>query len=153
MSGISIQECADGHRVTMLLRRIGVDEERFEDFIAELWHLYVKTGLSPALLKKQVDEIYYVHSQNNSLGTGVSIFQVCNNISDLKAVEASLNCEVVGLKSRKSELEKSNAELIVLNSEVGVEIGANKEFRDKLKANGFQKGEILDFADLAMLVK
>lgn len=52
MSGISIQECADGHRVAMLMRKMGADEERFEDFISELWHLYVKTGLSPTLLKK-----------------------------------------------------------------------------------------------------
>ena len=152
-SGISIQECADGHRVTMLLRRMGVDEERFEDFISELWHLYVKTGLSPALLKKQVDEIYYFHSQNNSLGTGVSIFQVCNNISDLKTVEASLNSEVVGLKSRKSELEEINSELQVQNSDVKAELGANMELRDRLKANGFQNGEILECVDLGLKVK
>ncbi len=125
----------------------------FRGFNSNLWHLYVKTGLSPMLLKKQVDELYYFHSQNNSLGSGVSIFQVCNNISDLKAVQASLDCEVVGLKSTKSELEKSNAELIVRNSKVAVEIGANVEFRDKLRANGHQNGEILDSVDLAMSVK
>jgi hypothetical protein len=34
-------------RVAMIMRKRGVDDERFEDFISELWHLYIKTGLNP----------------------------------------------------------------------------------------------------------
>jgi hypothetical protein len=41
------QHGADGHRVAMIMRKRGVDDERFEDFISELWHLYIKTGLNP----------------------------------------------------------------------------------------------------------
>jgi hypothetical protein len=152
-SGLSIQECADGHRVTMLMRKMGVDKENFEDFISNLWHLYVKTGLNPELLKKQVDELHYFHSQNNTLGTGVSIFQVCDNISNLKSVEASLNHEVANLKSKKTELDKNNLELQAKNNAERAELCANKEFKDKLKVNGFQNGEILESVDLALIVK
>ena len=153
ISGLSTQECVDGHRVAMLMRKMGVDEENFEDFISKLNHIYIKTGLSPALLKEQADELYYFHSQNNTLGTGVSIFQVCNNISNLKSVEASLNHEVTGLMSKKTELDKTNLELQAKNSAERAELGANMEFKDKLKANGFQNEEILESVDLALLVK
>jgi hypothetical protein len=67
--------------------------------------------LNPELLKKQVDELYYFQSQNNSLGTAVSIFHICENINNLKSEEATLNNGVAGLKSKKSELEKDNSEL------------------------------------------
>jgi len=95
-------------RVAMIMRKIGVDDERFEDFIYpyELWHPYIKTGLNPELLKKQVDELYYFQSQNNGLGTAVSIVHICDNINNLKSEEATLNNGVAGLKSRKERVRK-----------------------------------------------
>jgi hypothetical protein len=152
-SGISIQDCTDGHRVAMLLRKTGVDEERFEDFMSKLWHLYIKTGLNPELLCEQVNELHYFLSQNNGLGTGVSIFRICDNINTLKSEETILNHEVVGLKSKRGELERDNADLQEHNREVRAELESNIEFRDKLKANGFQNTEILESVDLALLVK
>jgi hypothetical protein len=152
-SGLSIQDCTAGHRIAMLLRKTGVDEERFEDFMSKLWHLYIKTGLNPELLREQVSELHYFLSQNNGLGTGVSIFRICDNINTLKSEEAILNHGVVGLKSKRGELERDNADLQEHNREVRAELEANIEYRDKLKANGFQKGEILESVDLALLVK
>jgi hypothetical protein len=90
----------------MIMRKRGVDDERFEDFISELWHLYIKTGLNPEPLKKQVDELYYFQSQNNSLGTAVSIFYICDNINNLKSEEATLDNGVAGLKSKKERVRK-----------------------------------------------
>jgi hypothetical protein len=152
-SGLSIQDCTVGHRVAMLLRKTGVDEERFEDFMSKLWHLYIKTGLNPELLREQVSELHYFLSQNNGLGTGVSIFRICDNINTLKSEETILNLEVVDLKSKRGELERDNADLKVHNHDLRAELESNIEFRDKLKANGFQKREILESVDLALLVK
>lgn len=152
-SGLSVQQCADGHRVAMLMRRLGVDEERFEDFVLKTWKLYVRTGLNPETLEKQVNELYYFLSQNNGLGAGVSIFRIGENINTLRSEEAALNNKVASLKSKNNELENGNSELQSIYESVNVELGANVEFRNRLKANGFQNAEILDSLDLLLLVK
>ena len=40
-SGISIQECAQGHRVAMIMKNLGIAEDDYEDFISKLWRWYV----------------------------------------------------------------------------------------------------------------
>jgi hypothetical protein len=152
-SGLSIQECVDGHRTAMIMRKLGVDEDRFEDFISKLWQSYVSTGLNPEILEKQANELYHFLEENNGLGTGVSIIRICDNINTLKSEEATLNTDIAGLKSDKNELEKSISELHVQKSKVKAELGFNTEFIDKLRANGFENGEILKCLNLALSVK
>jgi len=91
------QHCADG-------QSCNDNEEDWSPY--ELWHPYIKRGLNPELLKKQVDELYYFQSQNNGLGTAVSIVHICDNINNLKSEEATLNNGVAGLKSRKERVRK-----------------------------------------------
>lgn len=70
------------------------------------------------------------------MGTGVSIFQVCDNISNLKFVEASLDHQVADLKSKKSELEE--IELQVQNTDVSVDLAL------KVKRSGYTIGKAIE---------
>ena len=58
-SGISIQECAQGHRVAMIMKNLGIAEDDCEDFISKLWRRYVASGLSPDILVEQINQLYF----------------------------------------------------------------------------------------------
>jgi len=67
----------------MLLRNLGVDEEKFEGFIARLGKLYVNAGLGPEILAKQIDELHYFLQENQNLSGAASALQICNDIRSI----------------------------------------------------------------------
>ena len=106
-SGLSVQQCADGHRVAMTMRNMGVDEEHFGEFIEKLSSLRIDAGLSPQNLANQIDELCYFREENQSPNGVISIPQIFQTLNTLKA-EVSKNLQTIAsMESKKSDLESA----------------------------------------------
>jgi hypothetical protein len=80
-TGLSIQQCADGHRVATMMRNMGVAEDDYESFISNLWKRYVASGLSPDILAEQINQVYFfLETNQNYLGVSHSIPQILETI-------------------------------------------------------------------------
>lgn len=152
-SGLSVQECADGHRVAMFLRNLGVDEEKFEGFIARLGKLYTNAGLGPEILANQIDDLHYFLEKNQNLSGAASVLQICNDINSKQAQNSRLQDEITVLESKKRGVEKDLSEIELQMSSAEAELGLTKEYKEKLKLSGLKKDDLADCIDLGRMVK
>src|ERR687892_2687492 len=68
-TGLSVQDCAEGHRVAMIMKNIGVAEGEYESFISNIWKRYVASGLGPDTLVEQINQLYFFLEKNqNQIG-------------------------------------------------------------------------------------
>lgn len=152
-SGLSIGECAVGHRVAMIMRHMGADEGHFEVFIEKLCHLYVNAGLAPDNLVKEIEELHYFRETNQSLQGGVSIPQICENIKTKQAEEKKIHEAVVAQHVTMRDLKKETCEMQFQKATLETDMGLAKELKDKLEAEGIQPDDILKNVHLAVIVK
>jgi hypothetical protein len=146
-SSLSFWECAIAHRIAMILRNMGADEEQFEGFIQRFWELYTKTGLAPEQLINEIEELHYFRETNQIMNRGpVSIPVICEDIKK-KLVERK------GLEMDCTLLRESKSDLLHQNATLEAELEFDKGLKEKLKAKGIQGKEILEVADLAAFVK
>jgi hypothetical protein len=152
-SGLTVQQCADGHRISMMMRRLGIDEVAFERFIEKLSKHYLDAGLGPENLAKQIDELFYFLEQNHSLSGTASIPQICDKISRKQAEEKRLQNKITDLESEKCNLER---ELNVIRSRTlsaESDLGLTTELKEKLKVNRLESNDLPYCIDLAAVVK
>jgi hypothetical protein len=151
-SGVTVQQCAEGYRVAMLLRNLGVDDETFEGFIARLGKLYVNAGLGPEILAKQIDELHYFLEKNQNLSGAVSVLQICNDINSRQAEKKRLQDDITFLKSKKYDSEKELSEVQSLKLNLEAELGLTMELKEKIKVSGLKNDEIPYCIDLGLIV-
>ena len=146
-TGLSVQDCAEGHRVAMIMKNIGVAEDDYESFISKLWKRYVASGLGPDTLVEQINQLYFFLENNQShIGITTSLSQILETIkSELDAIK--------DLESKKLNLEKMNRELHTQKETVEAELNWDSELKEKLNKNGFKKEDVTKFMDAALLMK
>ncbi len=146
-TGLSVQDCAEGHRVAMIMKNIGVAEDEYESFISNLWKRYVASGLGPDTLVEQINQLYFFLENNqNHTGITTSLSQILETIkSKLDAIE--------DLESKKQSLEKMNRELRTQKETAEAELYWDSELKEKLNKNGFKKEDVPRFVDAVLLMK
>ena len=110
-------------------------------------------GLAPENLAKQIDELYYFLERNEELSGSASIPQICDKINMIQEEKRRVQDKIAVLESRKHDLEKDVSEIRSQKLYVEAELGLTKEFKEKLKADGFEDDEIPYCIDLARIVK
>ena len=146
-SGLSIQQCADGHRVAMIMRNLGVAEDDYEVFISKLWKRYVASGLNPDILVEQINQLYYFLEKNeNHMLKTTSIPQI------LEYIKAKLEA-IKDLESTELSLQKTNMELQFQTETLEAELQWDLQLKEKLNKNGFKKEEVSTFVDAALLMR
>jgi hypothetical protein len=151
-SGLTVQQCADGHRTAQMMKRLGVDETFFDGFIERLWKHYLSVGLGPENLAKQIEELHYFLQRNQGLSGATSISQICDEISAKQAEERRLRSQItdLGLEKRNLEIKLFEIRSQILAAES--EIGLSQELKEKLKANRLRRDDLPYSIDLAGIV-
>ena len=152
-SGLSVQQCADGHRVAMTMRNMGVDEEHFGEFIEKLSSLRIDAGLSPQNLANQIDELCYFREENQSPNGVISIPQIFQTLNTLKA-EVSKNLQTIAsMESKKSDLESAISSIQHQKAAVEAELNWDIQFKRTIDIVGFPVEKIPLVTDLMMFIK
>ena len=146
-SGLSFWECVVGHRIVMMLRNMGADEEQFEVLIAKLVDLSMKAGLSPQSLLSEIQELYFFRQTNHGIyNTSVTVSETCEKIKQLQAEAKALKAENQDLTNLNSDLRR---EKDALESELELE----SKLKGKLKAKGIRIVDIFEIVDGGAFVK
>ncbi len=146
-TGLSVQDCAEGHRVAMIMKNIGVAEDEYESFISNLWKRHLASGLGPDTLVEQINQLYFFLENNqNHTGITTSLSQI------LETIKSKLDA-IKDLESKKESLEKRNRELHTQKETVEAELNWDSELKEKLNKNGFKKEDVPKFVDAALLMK
>ena len=144
-TGLSVQDCAEGHRVAMIMKNIGVVEDEYESFISNLWKRYVASGLGPDTLIEQINQLYFFLENNQSdIGITTSLSQI------LETIKSKLDT-IKDLESKKQNLEKMNRELHTQKETVEAELNWDSELKEKLNNNGFKKKDVPKFVDASIV--
>jgi hypothetical protein len=68
-SGIDAAQCAQGHRISMILRKMEVNEEDFESFISKLYERCIKvSGLTPDKIGSYLEDLVEFSDEDNNGG-------------------------------------------------------------------------------------
>jgi hypothetical protein len=152
-SGITPSQCAQGHRLAMIMKRMGIDEEDHERFLSDISKRYVEVGLDSGLLVEHINELHSFLEINRGQHGRSSIYQVQEIIEKKKEEERKLYEEISTSKSLKKDLEKSIVDLQFEKAKVESELKWDAELVRNLKANGFQFETVPRFVSAAMLMK
>src|SRR5918995_2248078 len=64
-TGLTAAQCAQGHRIMMILKRMGASDQcKYEQFLSEISNRYVEAGLDPAHLFERVNELHFFLEKN-----------------------------------------------------------------------------------------
>lgn len=151
-SHLTIQQCASGHRIAMILRNMGEEEQSFEEFIAKLGELH-RSGLGPESLAKHIDDLHYFLQRNQNMSIAASIPEICNSISLKQAEEKRLENEISLLESKKHGVEKELSEIQLQISNAEAELGLTTEYKEKLQVSGLKKDDLPDCIELGRMVR
>jgi hypothetical protein len=136
-SSLSFWECAVGHRITLILRNMGTDEDRFEEFIRQVWKMHTKVGLAPDRLVNEIEELHWFRENNQSMNmAGVSIPKICEGIK-MKQAEFEV------LDSKCNNLKESISDKLHQQAAIEAELKFDNELKEKLKAKRLQIKETL----------
>jgi hypothetical protein len=147
-SGLSVQDCAQGHRIVMIMKNIGVSEDDYEIFISKLSKRYVAPGLRPDTLVEQINQLHFFLENNQSyIGTTTT------TLSQLLEIFKSKLDEIRDLELKKQNLEKTIRELYIDKETIEAELNWDSELKEMLNKHGFKKEDVPKFVDAALLMK
>ena len=88
-SGIDAAQCAQGHRTSMILRNIGVNEEDFEPFISKLYKRCMKvSGLTPDKIGSYLDDLVEFSDEDDNGGNIPKLSELPQYIEQKKNEES-----------------------------------------------------------------
>jgi hypothetical protein len=146
-TGFSVQDCAEGHRVAIIMENIGVAADEYESFISNLWKRYSASGLGPDTLLEQINQLkFFLENNQNYIGGTPSLSQI------LETIKSKLDA-IKDLESKKQSLEKMTRELHTQKAMVEAELNWDSELKEKLKNNEFKKEDVPKFINAALLMK
>ena len=103
--GITATQCAVGFRLATIMIKLGVDTEKFESFISDIYEKCKKLDLHPDRIAYYIDELLKI-SKDKPLS------QIPDYIKQKTDYKNKLENEIAGLEDRIKQLdkEKSDAE-------------------------------------------
>jgi hypothetical protein len=146
-SGLSVQDCAQGHRIILIMKNIGVSEDDYHTFISKLSKRYVASGLSPDILVEQINQLdFFLENNQDHIG-------ITTTLSQLLAIFKSKLDEIRDSELKKQDLERTIRELYTEKETVEAELNWDSELKEKLNKNGFKKVDVPKFVNAALLMK
>ena len=111
-SGIDAAQSAQGHRTSIILRNIGVNEEDFEPFISKLYERCIKVSdLTPDKIGSYLDDLVEFSDEDDNGGNIPKLSEISYYIEQMKNVKRMLKKDIQNLQKQKkiSEEEASLA--------------------------------------------
>jgi hypothetical protein len=111
-SGIDAAQCAQGHRISMILRKMGVNEEDSESFISKLWERCMKvSGLTSDKIGSYLEDLVEFSDEDDNGGNIPKLSEIPQYIEQKKYEKRILKQDIQNLQKQKkiSEEEASYA--------------------------------------------
>jgi hypothetical protein len=112
-SGIDAAQCAQGHRISMTLRKMGVNEEDFESFISKLYERCMKvSGLTADKIGSYLEDLFEFSDEDDDNGGNIpKLSEISYYIEQKKNDKRKLKKDIQNLQKQKkiSEEEASYA--------------------------------------------
>jgi Homeodomain-like domain len=111
-SGIDTAQCAQGHRTSMILRKMGVNEDDFESFISKLYERCMKiSGLTEDKIGSYLEDLVEFSDEDDNGGNIPKISEIPQYIEQKKNEKRKLKEDIQNLQKQKkiSEEEASYA--------------------------------------------
>src|SRR5215217_6359996 len=107
-SRIDSAQCAQGHRIFMILRKIGVNEEAFESFISKLYERCMKvSGLTADQIGSYLkDLVEFSEKEDNDDGNPIKLSEIPQYIEQRKNEMRILKEDIQSLKNEKEVSEE-----------------------------------------------
>jgi hypothetical protein len=143
-SGTDAPECAQGHRTSMILRNMGVNEEDFESFISKLYKRCMKvSGLTPDKIGSYLEDLVEFSDEDDNGGNIPKLSEIPYYIEQMKNEKRALKKDIQNLQKQKkiSEEEASYAnelrDAALENEKVTVvELREYSKFKTELRKYG-----------------
>ena len=153
-TGITAEQCARGHRIIMIMKRMGAEEEDdHESFLTGISKKYVQAGHDPVHIFEQLEELHSFLDRNRGRHGFTSIPQIEEIIENKKQEMEKLNEEISTLDSRKKELEGIIHDLQLKKSKIESELQWDSELSQTLKEKELQFETVPRFVSAAILLK
>ena len=152
-TGITAEQCARGHRIIMIMKRMGAEEDDQESFLTGISKKYVQAGHDPVHIFEQLEELHSFLDRNRGRHGFTSIPQIEEIIENKKQEMEKLNEEITTLDSRKKDLEVIIHDLQLEKSKIESELQWDSELSQTLKAKGLQFETVPRFVSAAIWLK
>jgi hypothetical protein len=152
-TGTTAEQCAQGHRIIMIMKRMGAEEDDHERFLTDISKKYVQAGHDPVHIFKQLDELHSFLDRNRGRHELTSIPQIEEIIEKKKQEMGKLNEEIPTLNSQKKDLEGIIHDLQLKKLEIESELRWDSELLQALKTKGLQFESVPRFVSAAILLK
>ena len=101
-SGIDAAQSAQGHRTSIILRNIGVNEEDFEPFISKLYERCIKvSGLTPDKIGSYLDDLVEFSDEDDNGGNIPKLSEISYYIEQMKNEKRALKKDIQNLQKQK----------------------------------------------------
>src|SRR5215208_5734418 len=111
-SGIDAAQCAQGHRISMILRKLGVNEEDFEPFISKLCERCLKiSGVTVDTIGSYLEDLLEFSDKDDNGGNPIKLSEIPQYIEQRKNEKRTLKKDIQNDQKQKkiSEEEASYA--------------------------------------------
>jgi hypothetical protein len=106
-TGIDAAQCAQGHRIFMILRKLGVSEEAFESFISKLSERCMKvSGLTADQIGSYLEDLVEFSEKDDNDGNPIKLSKIPQYIEQRKNEKRTLKEEIQALKNEKKVSEE-----------------------------------------------
>jgi len=107
-TGLDAAQCTQGHRIFMILRKIGVNEEAFESFISKLYERCMKvSGLTADQIGSYLkDLVEFSEKEDNDDGNPIKLSEIPQYIEQRKNEMRILKEDIQSLKNEKEVSEE-----------------------------------------------
>jgi hypothetical protein len=111
-SGIDAAQCAQGHRISMILRKMGVNEEDFESFISKICERCLKiSGVTVDMIGSWLEDLLEFSDEDDNGGNPIKLSEIPQYIEQRKNEKKAVKQDIQNLQKQKkiSEEEASYA--------------------------------------------
>ena len=106
-TGLDAAQCAQGHRIFMILRNMGVNEEAFESFISKLYERCMKvSGLTVDQIGSYLEDLVEFSEKDDNNGNPIKLSEIPQYIEQWKNEKRTLKEEIQSLKNEKKVSEE-----------------------------------------------
>jgi hypothetical protein len=160
-SGIDAAQCAQGHRTSMILRNMGVNEEDFELFISKVYERSMKvSGLTADKIGSYLEDLFEFSDEDDDNGGNIpKISEISYYIEQKKNEKRAVKEDIQNLQKQKkiSEEEASYAnelrDAALENEKTTVtELRESSNFKAELRGFGLSSSIVDDPRKLVRVI-
>ena len=108
---IDAAQCAQGFRISMILRKMGIDEETFESFLLNIYEPCQRAGLTPDKIGPYLEDLFKFSKEedannNNDDGNPIKLSEIPYYIQQMKNEKRTLEQDIQNLRKEKKQSQE-----------------------------------------------